>query len=113
MTHSAAQSSPESAAHEQLTVSLPLLIIEARRQMHAASQDNEAVTTWRRVVRWLENKLPAGVAVDDLDDPMLSPEANARVRAATNPPGAGETGTPRSTGGPWQTAAGSAVAGGN
>lgn len=71
---------PEAVAQERLTVSLVQLIIEARAQMRGASQNGESVATWRQVVGWLEAKLPAGITVADLGDPMLSPGLNARLR---------------------------------
>lgn len=80
MTH---QPSPETVIEDRMRVSLVQLITEARAMMQAESQDGASVKTWRKVCGWLEAKLPEGIRVADLDDPMLSPEANETLRAQT------------------------------
>ena len=46
--------------------------------MAEASDNGEGVQSWRRFCAWLESRLPAGTVVDD---PQLSPAANARFLA--------------------------------
>ena len=72
--------SPEALIQERLRVSIIELITEARAMMRGASQEGDWVQAWRQVISWLESKLPEGIAVVDLDDPMLSPALNARLR---------------------------------
>ena len=73
--------SPEAMIQERFKVSIVELIVEAQAMRRGASQAGTSVETWRQVCGWLESKLPPGVTVDDLGDPMLSPQANARYRA--------------------------------
>lgn len=74
---------PEAVAQQSLTVSLVQLIIEARGLMRGTAEDAESARIWRQVIGWLEAKLPEGVTVADLDDPMLSSTANERFRTTT------------------------------
>lgn len=76
--------SPEAVATAPSTphVSLVQLITEARFLMRATPKGADSVTTWRQVISWLESKLPEGMTLDDLDDPMLSRAANEALRAA-------------------------------
>lgn len=77
-----AHPSPEAMIQERLTVSLVQLIVEARAHMRDASRNGEDVKTWRTVCHWLEAKLPEGITVMDLADPVQSGNANACLREA-------------------------------
>lgn len=76
--------SPEAMATASLHVPLVQLIVEARALMRGAVKDGDSAATWRQVISWLESKLPEGVTVDDLEDPMLSRTANETMRTAAD-----------------------------
>lgn len=100
------QPTPEPLTVEQFNVSIIGLITEARAMMQAIGQEGESIQTWRRVCSWLESKLPAGVTMADVDDPMLSPAANAKLRAEARLRnaaglGPGATASGLGTGYPW------------
>ena len=77
--------SPEAVITERLRVSLIELITEARTMMRAEGRDPGSVQTWREVCDWLKAKLPEGIMMVDLDDPLPAPETTEKkIRAAAD-----------------------------